>query len=338
MRRLKFMFVILMLVLVSSLLSSEVVKIPGILKPVAIKVDSEKIYIVEGAAVFIFSKDFKLQKKFGKMGSGPGEFIIHPSINNGGVGIVVQPDYILANSMAKSAFYTKDGDMKKEVKTKSVLAKFVPLGDGYIGLGFTQDKDTQYFTLHKHDADFKKGKEVFRRPMHTAGKTINPVTIIKLPIFETCGDKLFVDGEKGDIRVFDKSLKELSPITHNFKPVKVTEERKKRYDDFFKKDVRFRENFQRDKHLIKYPKNFPTIRDFVIANKKIYVITYREKGEKREFFVFDISGKLLKNIFLPLDEADALKLYPYSVENGKLYQLVDSPGGEDWELRITKIE
>ena len=72
-----FLFLILLLIPV---LSAEEVILAEIFNPSSIKVDDQKIYIVQDVNTFIYSvKDFKLINKFGKAGEGPREFIKSPA-------------------------------------------------------------------------------------------------------------------------------------------------------------------------------------------------------------------------------------------------------------------
>jgi hypothetical protein len=51
-----------------------------------VQVDKNQLYITDGASVFIYSlKDYQLQKKFGKRGEAPGEFLVDPNIFSGSV-------------------------------------------------------------------------------------------------------------------------------------------------------------------------------------------------------------------------------------------------------------
>jgi hypothetical protein len=49
---------------------------------------------------------------------------------------------------------------------------------------------------------------------------------------------------------------------------------------------------------LRYPESFPAIRDFVIADGRIYVQTYRGDDSRDEFLVLDLDGKLHKRIDL----------------------------------------
>ena len=97
--------------------AGKVVPFPDLLKPEAIAVDNEYIYITEGASVHIYSlKDFTLKKKFGKPGEGPQEFKLFPGV---ALRLTVLPDYLLLESMGKLSYYTKEGNFKKEIQLET---------------------------------------------------------------------------------------------------------------------------------------------------------------------------------------------------------------------------
>jgi hypothetical protein len=92
-----------------------------------------------------------------------------------------------------------------------------------------------------------------------------------------------------------------------------------------------------DRNLIKFPDYFPVIRDYRSSDDRLYIITYREKEEEKELFIVDFNVKLVKSTWLTIDEINPRELYPYTIENGKLYQLVENPDSEEWELHIIEI-
>ena len=86
-----------------------------VMKPTAIEIDDQNLYVVEGTSVYIYSlKDFKLVKKFGKKGEGPKEFKMMITR------IITQKDDLLINSFGKISFYSKNGKFIKEKQTGSM--------------------------------------------------------------------------------------------------------------------------------------------------------------------------------------------------------------------------
>ncbi len=64
---------------------------------------------------------------------------------------------------------------------------------------------------------------------------------------------------------------------------------------------------------------------------------WKWENKRVEFFIFDLKGKLEKNIYIPFAFQDALRPYPAAIKNGKLYQLIENDE-EEWELHISVIE
>ena len=84
-----------------------------LLKPSRIYLDHDRIFITERTKVNIYSlKDYKLIGTFGQKGEGPGEFripfYIHPL-----------KDRLMIDTPGKISYFTKDGKLIGEVKSKS---------------------------------------------------------------------------------------------------------------------------------------------------------------------------------------------------------------------------
>ncbi|MCI0470025.1 MAG: hypothetical protein L0Y73_00030, partial [Candidatus Aminicenantes bacterium] len=84
--------------------AGKIVEMPELLSPGAMLADNNRLYIADGAHVFIYlTKDFSLEKKFGRAGEGPQEFI--EEIYTLGL----QGEYITIDSVGKLSFFTKEG-------------------------------------------------------------------------------------------------------------------------------------------------------------------------------------------------------------------------------------
>lgn len=318
-----------------------VVPLPGLMKPGSIIIDGGQLIITDGPTVCIYSlNDFKLRKKFGKVGEGPREFKIHPNLNRGGVAIALQSDSILVNSIGKVSFYTRDGNYKDEIKTGRASGNLFPIGERYTGIKTTQDaKGVEYITINIFDSDFKQLKEMYRRVSWDESKRLNPVTFTQFPMIYVSGRKIFVDGEKdtGDIHVFDHEGKKLFSVRHDYKTLKFTRKDKDRYVKFFNNSPSYKGFLQNFSKIIKFPSSYPIIRYYHVAEGKVYVVTFLREDSKRECFIFDTHGKFLKRVWLPLEEMSPLNFYPYTTHDGKLYQLNENLDTEEWELQITPI-
>ena len=120
----------------------EIVPLPGLGKPNSITLDENHIYIADWGYISIYAlKDFHLEKKFGKRGEGPGEFFLN-DMDNFGLGIMVEPDYILVNSVSKISYFTKKGEFTREKRVKGISGQqcFKPFGKKLIGYNRAWDQ------------------------------------------------------------------------------------------------------------------------------------------------------------------------------------------------------
>jgi hypothetical protein len=62
-----------------------------------------------------------------------------------------------------------------------------------------------------------------------------------------------------------------------------------------------------------------------------------KKQGKNQLFIFDLKGKLLKQMDMPEVEETLFSFYPFAIQDGKLYRLVENQD-EEWELHLTEIE
>jgi hypothetical protein len=320
--------------------ASRTVPLPGLINPDSITVDKNRIYITDGAAISIYSReDFKLIKKFGKKGEGPREFKVAMGAT-AKLKISVQPDQIIVNSIGRVSFFTKDGNYIKEINVPTGN-NFIPLGNGFVGYATTRDNKILYLLINLYDADLKKIKEIFRKEYYfQANKRMN---LIKLgcankrrAVYSVCRNKLLVEGENDIIHVFDEKGEKKRDIKQDYEKLKIPETRKAEIMD----DIYTLFTGQVVRKIIKekgyFPDRFPA-RIFTTADDKIYIPTYMNNEGKNEFIIFDIDGKLLKKVYVPFKAQQFLLPYPYTVKDGTLFQLVENDETEEWELHINSF-
>jgi hypothetical protein len=328
----KIFFLIILVFFMSNVYARKIVSLPDIFEPSSIVVDSNQIYIVEGTTIHIYSlEDFTLKKKFGRKGEGPQEF------KDDIWGIEVKPDYILVNSLNKVSFFTRDGDFLNEKINPTVLggSMFKPVGNQFVGYSIERENKTFYVVYSIFDFKLKKSKELYRMKwMVQPGR--------KRKLFETfwygtLDNKIIIAREDGfTIDVFNSTGEKMFSIDQKYKNLKFTDFHKKKFLDFWKSS--YPETYEIRKTRTEFPKYFPAIKTCLIADKKIHVQTYKEKDKKTEFFIFDIDGKLLNKILIPIVRKNPREDYPYWIYNQKLYQLVYDLDKYVWELHITEVE
>lgn len=333
----KYMLILLLIVLVLAdfVFAEKIVGIEKILKPNIMVVDDTQLYLTEGASIYIYSlKDFKLKKKFGKAGQGPQEFLVLPESP---LIIHVETDDIIVNSAGKLSFFSKDGVFKKEMKTTAPGSGFIyPFKGGFVGRGVAFEKNILYITVNLYDTQLKNIKEIYRMksPVQSGGKV---KMLNRNFVYYPYDNKIFVSGKDGCIiKALDHSGKNLFSIKQEIEKRKFNKDDEKDWREVLR--IRFGRQYELYKNSIEFPDYFPEIAGFTIVDNKIFVVTWNRREDKSEFFVFDLQGKLLKKLYLPLLLQDAVFGYPWAIKNGKLYQLIEDPDTEEWELHVLQIK
>lgn len=325
-------FLIALLLFMSDVYARKIVLLPDIYEPSSIVVDNSQIYIVEGTTIYIYSsEDFTLKKKFGMKGEGPQEF--KDDIRS----IEVKPDYILVNSLNKVSFFTRDGDFLEEKINPTVLggSLFKPIGNKFVGYSIERENKTFYVVYSIFDSKLKKTKELYKMKwMVQPGQ--------KRKLFETFwygtyNKKIFIAREERFIiDMFNSKGEKIFSINQKYKKFKFTDFHKRKFLDFWKST--YPETYETRKRRTEFPKYFPAVKTCLLADKKIYVQTYKKKDEKAEFFIFNIDGELINKIMIPLAKKNPREDYPYTIKNGKLYQLVYDLDNYMWELHMTEVD
>lgn len=320
-------------------LGGKAIPLPELVNPNSIKADAGNIYIADETTVYIYNlKNFKLKKKFGKTGEGPGEFMGNIQSGTPPLTLDVSTDELVINSSGKVSFYSKDGQYIREIKTSDRSRRFIPFGKGFVGnLNMVID-NVRYRTLNLYDENLGKIKLLFKRPHSLQGRGggFNP---LEGP--QRCGaykDKLFVCWETDfTVRVFDPSGKEVNTITQPFRKRKVTEEDKKRIENFLKNHPRFKALYPILKPL-RFPGYFPVVGNMIVNDGKIHVICRTEVQGRAACYIFDAKGKSLKQTFIELQTVDELQVYPFTIKGDRLYQLVEDEDEEAWYLHVSGLE
>jgi hypothetical protein len=310
-----------------------------LLKPEILVMDETEMYVTQEASVFIYSiKDFKLIKKFGKPGEGPEEFLIQRSF--GGIFPNVQTENIIVNSFGKLSWFTKNGKFIKEMKLPTYrLVGIQPFGKNFVALTLLRENQKDWFALNLYDDRFNKLKEIHRaEQVWEEGKGLR---LFEYPLLYTVYDnKFFITMEKGlIIKVVDIEINELYTVKHNIKPLEITGEDKKETIHFFKTARNIKGLYEMLKPL-RFPKYYPAIRDFYVTGNKIYAITYKtaEQKTKTECLIFDINGKFLKSVFLPLKIDRPQPPYLHRIHQGFFYRLEEDMDANQWWVHVTEIK
>lgn len=313
--------------------------LPGLFRPYLIMMDNEQLYVLDAAVVSIYSlKDFSLRSKFGKEGEGPEEFKLNP--NKEDLFLFPHPDYLLISSLGKVSFYTKDGKFIKELRTETAMmsGNYQTIGDKFAGMGMSRGGNASVtLTINLVDEKFNKTKEIYSQNFMERGGMTFPMVF---PMFFVEDNKIIAPGgEEFALNILDGDGNKIAAVTRDYSQLKVGDDYKKSVHNFFKTSPATKDIYDVFfKNTLKFTEYFPAIRFFVVDKGKIYIQTYLEEDGKQEFFIYDLKGKFLKRLFLPITFRDVLRPYPLTVKNDTLYQLLDNEDEEEWELHAVEIK
>jgi hypothetical protein len=333
--------------------AARTITLPEVLKPDAIAVDENHIYITEFPTIYIYSlENLKLIKTFGKKGEGPGEIM---SFNR--AYLHTQPGGIILSTRHKVLYFTKQGEFIKQLKSNpSTWGGLKPVGNHFVSMARATKGDTYLISVNLYSHDIKMIKELqacrFWFQHETTGKDLETLNI-QFPQHHVSKDKIFVKGvdEGFIIHVFDQNGNKLHTINRDYEKIKVTETDKKRYLDYFRTSTMFGKHFERLKDRFTFPRYFPAIQTFIAADGKLYIVTYKKQGAKSEVLILDSQGKLLRQVFLPIYPDDEIfsrilenritkqiSNAAFAIKNGKLYQIRENIEKKTWELDIYEIK
>lgn len=333
----KTIWILFILLMVFFLLQPKTVTLPEIMKPGALSVDDTQIYITENATVFIYAlKDFKLIKKFGKEGQGPQEFAIHPRVP---LSVDSSTDKLIINSLGKVSFFSKKGEFLKEIRALPNYFNFQPIGDQYLGLGQAFDDNALYNTVNIFDQNLKKIKEIHRADSGLKGPGKGIRVLQKPFMYQGNKDNILLPGEKGsEIDVFDTGMNKRFTITVDHKKKRVTQDFKDSVINYFQTSPRTKDIYEVLLKPVSFPDTFPVYQVFFLVEDRILVLTWEKEKGNNLFFVYDLAGKFLKKVWIPLVYQNDLEFYPITIKGGKLYQLIEDFDSEEWNLHISTVD
>ncbi|MCP4216283.1 MAG: hypothetical protein GY765_16665 [bacterium] len=324
-----------------------------VLKPDAIEVSGDRLYVVGGSTFYVYSlKNLEFISKFGRKGAGPGELLEFAYPNN----ITLLDDKILVEGFTKIAFFSKDFKLLKEIKKKGWMFKVIPVGKNFAAIRVLPGSrpDSGLLSLSLLDAEFNPVKELHKQEISDKDDAFSMANdTIHFVVYR---DKIYVEASNNGfvVNVFDsKGTKELE-IKKNLDVRKsITGKDKEALFENLKNDrmismvatkVGGWENFRKRMTLM-YPDAFPLIKNIVVGNGKIYVSTNYTRGSKEKYVIMDMKGKIVSTVFLPIPGMSTFSARAlgadnrfYSISNNKYYHLAENDTTEDWELHVTEIK
>ena len=317
----------------------------GLVNPRYIVVNDSQIVISDYPHIYLYSlDDFSPIKRIGREGNGPGEFhVIQANMNLKERGLVLSvcPEHIAANSTSRISYFTKSGEFIREKKLPyGINAKFLSLGDKL--LGFLPLRDGE-LSVSLFDSGLNKLSEIMsceywfnlrsRKQADFFDRAADTLLV------SVSNDKIFIargDAPEFAIHIFDFKGNKIYTLEHKIEHMRIPSGFVDEIHEHFK--VKYNERAGYFIKNLNLPKHFPAIRDFRVADDKIYVFTFKEASDQKDVLIFDINGNFFKKISLPAQEMNPERLSPFSFYDNKFFQLVFNDVTENWELHITRID
>jgi hypothetical protein len=310
--------------------AEKVAEFPELMQPVRITIDGNEMFVVDGRSkIEVYSiSEQKLLREISKSGQGPGEFRYLPFLK-------IFPDSVFLGAYNKIMVFSEGGKLIEERRLYPI-AKAFPVGDNYVSFGTVREGADIYRTVNLLGPDLRKIKELHRHLRIRRKGGINPIR--DYMDFDTLGDKIFIAESREDflIEVFDDTGEKQYTIYKEVEKIRITNEFKTAYIE----QLTARPGGQGqewkvaiDQWGVEYDRFFPDIREFQVADDKIYVQTYRTEQRKTEFIVMDLEGNSSQSVFLPLyEEGSLVDKHVYTFSNGDYYYLKYNDDKEIWEL------
>lgn len=348
------MLIVLLMLLPLLIYPRKIGELTEVLKPDNISIFENDLFVAEGSTFYIYSlDDLQLKKKFGRKGEGPGEIL---SIPNFPTRIHGLPDYILVEGINKILFFNREGEFVKEIRKPAGTTQMFPLGNHFVAKRIipSDDNRTILSAVYLYDSDMKQVKSLYEQKFVQQGAPPN----LKLSMvsdfinFRVYDKRLFIEeSPKGFlIEVFDENGNRLYAIKKSPEPVVVTAAHRDQLiadlkeDPWVKPQIQALGGWEEIKKIMKleFQDHFPAIQNLDISDGKLLVQTYREKQEKEEYIIMDLSGKIEKRVFIPrkvkvllMPQIMGVKLY--AIHNQKLFYVRENDEEETWEFHIENI-
>jgi hypothetical protein len=330
----------LILMFVLPVQANRVAVLPEIFNAGSIQVDRDYIYIVQEATIFIYAIDnFRLVKKFGQRGEGPGEFILS---DDNMVDLSVQPEYLLVNSVKRISYFSRDGKYLRE-RPNSAGLWMVPVGPNFLGMKRVYESDgTRYRKLTLFNEKLESIKVVYQEfdGIQPRLKIIEAVTWPS-GIYRVNRNQIYVADKEKTIHVYNQTGEELYQRALPFPRIRVDAGIREKYLKIYREyDPYWRIRWERLKSWFTFPDQLPVIQDFKVKENSIYILSYYEEQGKSEFLVLDLQGNLKKRVLVPIkkNEWGVWNIFPFDIQNDTVYQLAENPDTEEHELHCFELK
>ena len=319
----------------------------GIIQPSSLAVSGNEVFILEGATVSAFSlDDLHLIRTFGREGQGPGELEVLPWLSSS---LSVLDDRICIDSAAKLLFFTKEGKLIDEKRRSQQFTQMIPAGKNFVVRMRVSDpkENIQFSTINLYNPDSEETTELYRQKFSGQFQEVDMIPdSIHVQVYE---DKIYIEeSPKGFvIEVFNSFGKKLSQISKDYKKLAFSKKDRKQAEERLRLDPMTKLapggwETMKNQYKLNYPSFFPPIRNLVINDNKIYILTYKNLESREEYIILDLDGNERQRINLPEVEKPGFTTQMmgtggrlFTISQGKFYNIVVQ---DEWcELHCVEI-
>jgi len=352
MRKLIIILIMLLIIFIQLANAEKLGVITEVLKPEAIEIHGDRLFVVEGAHFTVYNLDkLNFLVQFGREGEGPGELKAVPMLPNT-IGVI--PEKIFVDGMGKVIFYSRDFKFQKEIKKKYMTFKTKPVGENFVAMRLLPvGKNVYYFSVLLMDSEMNQIRELYKQEYRETDTDIDMV--LDSIHFDVYKNKIYIEKSKlgFKIAVFNSQGNLEMEIVKEKKAPVLTAQDKQDLMENFKQDnlVKMmveREggwmNFKNKMNFI-YPDTFPLIQDILVTDDKIFIATFHQKNRKRKYIVMDLKGSILNTIYLPIPRESSYLTKAmgrdnrfYGVAKHRYYYLIENPDSEEWEIHAVDLD
>lgn len=328
--------------------NDKITALPELESPRQIVIEKGRIYFVDKRDVVVYSfPEGSFMKKIGRLGQGPGEFAMGPSL------LSVSGDRLIVGDLLSYECFNLEGVHTGSIKEPDSIGPYplLPVGRHYVGFPMLRKIDGSRAgpTGRVYDSDLKLKKEFFGElpafppPPPPPGSAESRAKRDELLIrdygdYTVYKDWIYVaDSRRGlSISVFDENGNLLHEIKHTVDKVEVPES----FVDDVVKEWKASKHWERIYSRLNpvVPEYFPAFIDFKIDGGRICVLTPAKKDGLYEIIVMDLDGKILEREFrFPLKpdfRIPHLNGLKYDIEGDELFWFDYNDDKETYELHI----
>ncbi len=311
--------------------------LPDVAHPVYMKVWDGRLFVAEKSSVRVFSLgDLSQLAHFGKEGEGPGEF----KLGHGATAIVmdVNSSHIVVNSAVRVALFDHQGVFERQINVGPMM-HMLPFGTGFVSQVMIKgngDAASQWIALF--DSQGKRLRTLFNTDV-PMGMGVGMQVPPHFYGYRVAGGRVYVATGRSqpEVTVFDAQGESVAQIKLEGFPIKLPAEYKRKVEDFYQRDVRYKNYWEYLKKFMIFPDSFPPLRDMLIDGEQIYLLTYGEKQGKYPWISINMDGKERRDLSLVGTEMSVLELVPYDIHKGIYYTLVADEEGI-WHLLAERVD